>query len=83
MGNLNIDLNGYFALFSYWQGYYCKAEYTERLLCDMICSSRLGTAACIFLDLFQDLIGDILSVVGDMPVIRETSMVASSSSRIC
>jgi hypothetical protein len=31
-------------------------------------SPRLGMGVCIYLDLFQDLLGAILSVVGDVPV---------------
>ena len=40
----------------------------------------LGTGACIFVDLFQILIGTILSTVGDVPVDSEASLVTSSIS---
>ena len=46
-------------------------------------SPRLGTGARIFLDLFQDLTGTILSVIGDVPVDSEAPVVTSSISRIC
>ena len=40
----------------------------------------IGTGACIFVDLFQILIGTILSTVGDVPVDSEASLVTSSIS---
>lgn len=46
-------------------------------------SPRLSTGARIFLYLFQNLIGVILSVVGDMPIDNEVPTVTSSISRIC
>ncbi|KAF8760449.1 hypothetical protein HU200_010160 [Digitaria exilis] len=46
-------------------------------------SPRLGTGARIFLDLFQDLTGAILSVVGNVPVGSEAPVVTSSIWRIC
>lgn len=45
-------------------------------------SPRLGSGACIFLDLFQDLTGAILSAVGDVPVDSEAQVVISSILRI-
>ena len=45
-------------------------------------SPRLGTGARIFLDLFQDLTGTILSVIGDVPVDSEAPVVTSSILRI-
>ena len=44
-------------------------------------NSRLDMGARIYLDLFQDLTGDVLSVVGDVPVNSETPVVTSSTSR--
>jgi len=46
-------------------------------------SSRLGTNARFFLDLFQDLTGDILSVVDDVPVDSKASVVILSILTIC
>jgi hypothetical protein len=34
-------------------------------------SSRFNTSVCIYLDLFLDLTGAMLSVVGDLPVNRQ------------
>ena len=45
-------------------------------------SSRLGTDG-IFLNLFQALIGDILSAVGDVLVDSEVPVLTLSISRIC
>ena len=44
-------------------------------------SPRLGMGVCIYLDLFQDLSGAMLSVVGDVPVNSEAPVVTSSTSR--
>jgi hypothetical protein len=44
-------------------------------------SPRLGMGVCIYLDLFQDLTGAMLSVVGDVPVNSEAPVVTSSTSR--
>lgn len=42
----------------------------------------LGTGACIFLNLFHNLIGVILSAVDDVLIESEMPMVNSSTSRI-
>ena len=44
---------------------------------------QFGTSAHIFLNLFQDLTGDILSVVGNVLVDSKTSVMTSSISKIC
>ena len=44
-------------------------------------SPRLGMGVRIYLDLFQDLTGDVLSVVCDVPVNSEAPVVTSSTSR--
>ena len=44
---------------------------------------RLGTGACIFLNLFQDLTGTILSVVGNVPADSEAPVVTLPILRIC
>jgi hypothetical protein len=41
----------------------------------------LNLGVCIYLDLFQDLTGAMLSVVGDVPVNNEAPVVTSSTSR--
>jgi hypothetical protein len=46
-------------------------------------SFRLSTGARNFLNLFQDLSGAILLVVGDMPIDNEARVVTSSISRTC
>ena len=46
-------------------------------------SPRLGTDARIFLDLFQDLTGAIVTVVGNVAVDIEAPVVTSSILRIC
>ena len=46
-------------------------------------SLRLGTGVRIFLNLFQDLTGAILSVVANVSVDSEALVVTSSISRIC
>jgi hypothetical protein len=42
---------------------------------------RLGMGVCIYLDIFQYLTGAMLSVVGDVSVNSEASVVTSSTSR--
>ena len=44
-------------------------------------SPKLGMGARIYLKLFQDLTGDVLSVIRDVPVNSEASVVTSSTSR--
>ena len=44
-------------------------------------SPRLGMGARIYLELFQNLTGDVLSVVHDVPVNSEALVVTSSTSR--
>jgi len=46
-------------------------------------SPRLGAGARIFLDLFHDLTGTILSVVGNVPADSEAPVVTLSILRIC
>lgn len=56
------------------------------LVVEFACSSsslRLSTSVHIFLDLFQDLIDSILSVIGDVPIDSEAYVVTLSiSSRL-